>query len=151
KQIEKHTPMRSMYHKTMALALITMALAGATWRSQAQQSVVRFDSTWRYNQGGTNLANAWRTNGYNDATWPSGQGLFVGGETPGLYPEPYRTPLTPPDPNGPLTTYYRIHFNYASSPVGVSFLATNYIDDGMVVWLNNTEVFRFNMPATGIP
>jgi hypothetical protein len=137
-----------MYHTTMVWALISLALAGAAWRSDAQ-AVVRFDSTWRYNEGGTNLGTGWRTNTFNDNGWPSGQSLFAAETT--AYPEPFRTTMKAPDMGGPITTYYRTHFNFSGNPANVGFLATNYVDDGMVVWLNNTEVFRFNMPATGIP
>lgn len=32
--------------------------------------------TWRFNDTGTNLGTAWRTNDFNDSMWSNGSGLF---------------------------------------------------------------------------
>jgi hypothetical protein len=54
----------------------------------------------------------------------------------------------PADPNTgfPYTTYYfRTHFTFTNSPVGVSLLFSNYLDDGAVFYLNGSEICRLHM------
>jgi hypothetical protein len=140
--------MRSIYHTTVVFGLTLLALAAGSGHAAAQGRLplIQYDSTWRYNEAGVNLLTAWRAPGYNDSAWPEGQGLLAA-EGPGIYPEPFLTTLTAPDMGGPLTTYYRIRFNFETNVAGVTLTVTNYIDDGMVAYLNNTEIFRFNMPA----
>ncbi len=43
--------------------------------------MVAFDSTWRFNAGGTYLGNSWSANGFDDSSWNSGAGLFCAGTT----------------------------------------------------------------------
>ena len=44
-------------------------------------NVVAFDSTWRFNAGGTDLGSSWSANGFDDSSWSSGAGLFYAGAT----------------------------------------------------------------------
>jgi hypothetical protein len=46
-----------------------------------------------------------------------------------------------------MVAYYRAKFTWSGGLSGVVLTGTNYIDDGDVVYLNGTEIFRFNMPA----
>lgn len=125
------------------LAACWLGLSGAA--TLAQDAVyVRYTNSWRYTESG-DQGTAWRASGFNDLAWPEGQGLFYAEVTP--YPQPFLTPLTAPDAGGPITTYYRTRFNYSGSTSGVRFTVTNYVDDGMVAYLNGVEVYRFNMPA----
>jgi hypothetical protein len=108
--------------------------------------LVSFGSAWRYEQSGTNLGTAWKDAEYNDSAWPQGPGL-LGLETsqPYPYPEPIRTDLTVG--TNKITYYFRTHFNFPADAVGFALVASNYVDDGAVFYLNGTEVGRIRMPA----
>jgi hypothetical protein len=45
------------------------------------------------------------------------------------------------------TTYFRTHFNYSGSPAGKVFVLEAAIDDGVIIYLNGTEIGRYQMPA----
>jgi len=47
---------------------------------QPRRSLVSAGSTWRYLDTGTNLGTAWRTNGFNDGAWKTGDGQLGYGD-----------------------------------------------------------------------
>jgi len=107
-------------------------------------------NTWKYNNsGGTNLGTTWIPASYDDSAWSSGTGLFGYETTPSEYPFPFNTYVPPPDTNGgKITVYYRTHFQWSGGLTNFTLLATNYIDDGAVYYLNGTKVGSLRMPAT---
>lgn len=115
-------------------------------------------STWRANASGDDLGTAWTEPGYDDtqAGWNAGTGLFGYSSAPGVYPAPIATPLA----TGRTTHYFRSRFDWTNDPAGVVLVASNYLSDGAVVYLNGIEAKRlrlpagtvaFNTPATGGP
>jgi hypothetical protein len=98
---------------------------------------------WRYNQTASFSATqtAWRQPDYDDVAWPSGAPLFEAGNRP--LPEPIRTPLT----LGRITYYFRTTFDYPGAAGTGTLRLRHILDDGMVLYLNGTEILRVNMPA----
>ncbi|MBI3817067.1 MAG: metallophosphoesterase [Planctomycetes bacterium] len=100
-------------------------------------------SLWKYLDNGSNQGVAWRQPGFNDSTWNSGAaqlGYGDGDETTvvGYGPNPA---------NKYITTYFRRSFNVANpslfTHIGLKLLR----DDGAVVYLNGSEIYRTNLPA----
>src|SRR5262245_9593856 len=140
--------MRNICWRALVLALATASLLGSGLKTQAQdvQVLLNWDSSWRYNQQGTELGTAWRAaRSPQESTWagPS-QGLLgfedaAGNAAYGVH-APILSPLTVA---GSVTSYYfRTTFQFSGSTAGLSVYATNLIDDGAVFYLNGTEVFR---------
>jgi hypothetical protein len=48
--------------------------------------------------------------------------------------------------SGPLSSYFRTHFTWSGPTAGVTLRFTNYVDDGIIVYLNGQELFAFNEP-----
>lgn len=94
-------------------------------------------STWRYWDNGSVGDPNWNQPGYNDSGWSSGAGDFGFGD-PGI-----NTTLT----SGNTTYYFRKSIN---APAGANNWNLGRIklkrDDGVVIYVNGTEVSRFNMP-----
>ncbi|MCY3859028.1 MAG: metallophosphoesterase [Gammaproteobacteria bacterium] len=94
------------------------------------------DSTWRYLDDGSDQGTNWRESDFDDSGWSTGAaelGFGDGGET---------TTLT----SGHTTYYFRHHFSVADAS-GVEGLKLSILrDDGAVVYLNGTEIYRTNMP-----
>lgn len=103
-------------------------------------------SRWSYLDNGSNQGTAWRAPAFNDTAWPTGLAEFGYGDGD------ERTVLSYGG-NASLkhvTTYFRRHFNVAN-PAAFSSLRLNIKrDDGVVVYVNGTEVLRNNMPAGAI-
>jgi len=112
-------------------------------------NLITLTNGWKYdNSGGTNLGVSWYQTAFDDSGWTNGFPLF-GTETPGIYPFPFLTTIPPPSAaNGHITTYYRTHFPWNGSLANFTLLSTNYIDDGVVYYLNGVKVGSIRMPAT---
>jgi hypothetical protein len=100
---------------------------------------------WRYDASGADLGSAWRSTNYDDTTWTSGLGLLAF-ENQSLIASLTRTTL--PLDNGPvriLTYYFRTTFVFTNVAEDVFLVASNYLDDGAVFYLNGAEAFRYNL------
>jgi hypothetical protein len=138
-------------------------------------SLITLTNTWHYNANATNfnanpalggLGTGWMLPGYVED--PS-LGWDVGGLGPtngvGLFgfpnqtqladwPPGFRTLFPNPLPNGVpsvpyiVTYYYRTHFNLpTNNPANIALVITNWIDDGVVYYLNGTELGRIRVAA----
>lgn len=105
-------------------------------------SVIAVDANtqWKYFQTG-NPGSTWRLKTFSDTAWPSGAAVLSGGAT-GL-PDTVRTSLTVT--SGRITYYFRTHFDFPYSPQGVNLKLKLLVDDGAVVYLNGTEIYRVGM------
>ncbi|MBN9689793.1 MAG: lamin tail domain-containing protein [Verrucomicrobia bacterium] len=104
------------------------------------RDLVAFTQSWRYYQSGP-LDVAWRSESFNDASWPTGNGLLYV-ESAEL-PAPKGTPLN----IGQSTYYFRTAFVIPAVPSGAQLILNTILDDGAVFYLNGQEVFRQNIPA----
>ena len=104
-------------------------------------SLIPSGSMWKYLDDGSNQDTAWRTLQFSDATWAAGTaqlGFGDGDES---------TLVSQTNPSGTNITYYfRRAFSVADLGLVTNLLVRIRRDDGAVVYLNNTEVFRNNMP-----
>jgi len=95
-------------------------------------------SPWRYQDTGANLGTAWRATNYNDAAWPIGPALL--GFDDAAMPEPLRTLVNFQSPK--ITYYFRTRFHWPYSTSNGLFRLRQVIDDGVVLYLNGTEIHR---------
>lgn len=51
---------------------------------------------------------------------------------------------------GCTTKYFRNSFSFNPSPVGAALRFRHVVDDGIIVYLNGVEVYRFNMPNANV-
>ncbi len=107
---------------------------------------------WKYNQAGSEppaiSGLTWKDPEYNDSAWLSGRGILAFETGNSYVVARTSTVLSLTDSGGsPIVTYYfRTHFTLTNKPASVTMSLSNIIDDGAVVYLNGTEVERFNMP-----
>lgn len=107
---------------------------------------------WKYESSGTDLGDAWKAPAYDDSFWPQGLGLFAREDSPPVSTM-IRTPLSltsPSRPGGISTYYFRTQFVLTNDPRDVVLVASNYVDDGAVWYLNGAEAFRFNMSPMAV-
>jgi beta-mannanase len=103
-------------------------------------------ASWKYLDNGTNQGTAWRNTSFDDGIWQTGNaelGYGDGGEATVIG---YGASST----NKYITSYFRKTFN-VSSITGLTKLELSVVrDDGIVVYLNGSEVHRNNMPSGSI-
>ena len=105
--------------------------------------VVPAKSTWSWRYDATAPDPAWKTRGFDASAWKTGPGTLGFGST-GL-----GTNIDVPAPtsNRSLAAYFISQFN-VDTAAKISKLTLNTVaDDGVVVYVNGTEVARSNMPT----
>ncbi len=122
--------------KLLAMAAAGMLLGTASTYAQSTQLVGITNSLWRFLGDNTDQYAAGFPN-LDDSAWPEGRGLF--GNDSG-YPYPFVSTVP-----GGITSYYRTRFNFSGATSGVVLTMTNHVDDGIIIYLNGTEIVRYNM------
>ena len=107
------------------------------------RNLVSMTNEWRYFQSGP-LASPWRLPDFSDGAWPVGRGLLYV-ENAEL-PAPKSTALT----LGQNTYYFRTEFTLPSVPSGARLVLNTIVDDGVVLYLNGTELHRQNMDPNSV-
>ncbi|HEY5911734.1 MAG TPA: PA14 domain-containing protein [Verrucomicrobiae bacterium] len=100
-------------------------------------------SLWSYRDTGENLGSGWPMIAFNDTAWSTGHarlGYGNGGES---------TPIGyGPNPSAKyITTYFRQTFTIADPTVFQALNLNVLRDDGVIVYVNGSPVYRNNMPA----
>lgn len=113
----------------------------ATTVPPAAETLVPLGQTWSYQHVGSPPGADWPQPAYNDALWPTGTPLFYH-ESASL-PGPKSTPIS----LGRTTYYFRTRFQFSGDPASIDLALTTLVDDGVVVYLNGTELLRLGMPG----
>lgn len=103
------------------------------------------ESSWKYNDSGTDLGTSWKEVSYDDAAWASGNGKLGYGDASATL-----LSYGPDAANKYPTYYFRYAFEAADVDVSENLVFRLLKDDGAVVYVNGTEVFRSNMPEGAV-
>ena len=106
--------------------------------------IVTLDHNWRYKQSEGGLPIGWQTERHEvGGDWAEGPGLF-GFERGAVVSPGINTPFT----KGEFTYYLETDFEITADDLATAerFQIRHAVDDGVVVYLNGEELFRFNMP-----
>ncbi len=109
----------------------------------AHQILVPAGAVWRYLDDGSNQGTAWRNPSFNDSTWNRGGAQLGYGDDDVLT----QLNFGPNEDNKFITYYFRHSFNVEDTSGFASLVLGVVRDDGAIVYLNNREVFRSNMPS----
>ncbi|HEX3931522.1 MAG TPA: PKD domain-containing protein [Nocardioides sp.] len=105
--------------------------------------VVADNASWLYKYDSTATPSGWNGVGFNDSAWKSGAApLGFGGTTIATNLDTFGATS-----NRPITSYYRKSFQITDKTQVTSLVLNTVADDGVVVYVNGTEVARGNMPA----
>ena len=105
------------------------------------RTLIGAGAVWRYLDTGTNPAAAWRTNGFDDSVWKSGEGQFGYGEGD----EQTVVSYGPNVSSKFVTTWFRKSF-VATNLTNLARLELKLLfDDGAAVFLNGTPIALVNL------
>jgi hypothetical protein len=107
-------------------------------------TLVPTNAVWKYLDQGSDQGTAWRGTNFDDSAWFSGPAELGYGDGD----EATLIDFGPDPNNRHVTTYFRHTFTNEAVFSSVSLSLVR--DDGAVVYLNGTEVFRSNMPGGAI-
>lgn len=112
----------------------------------AQTTLVARGSSWKYLDNGSNQGTGWLAPAFNDSAWAAGNAQLGYGDGDEITTVGYGGNAS----NKYITTYFRKSFNVAD-PAAFNSLTLDILrDDGAVVYLNGTEIYRNNMPAGAV-
>jgi hypothetical protein len=109
-------------------------------------SLVAKGSIWKYLDDGSNQGSAWTASGFNDAAWNQGPAELGYGDAEEGRPEATVVSYGPDPANKFITTYFRQPFVVSNASLFPNLILRVLRDDGVVVYLNGTEIFRNLMP-----
>jgi len=107
----------------------------------ATQELISTGSTWKYLYNGEGPGSGWTTQSYDDSSWVSGTAPLGWGQSS------LGTTLTSSETPKPIASFYRKTVNIPSVATVSSMTITTRADDGVIVYVNGTEVGRKNMTA----
>lgn len=115
----------------------------------ANTIVFPLGTSWKWFSNGTEPAANWEFPIYNDAAWTTNNAEFGFGDGDEVtcLPSGGGGTLCNPTGNKYITYYFRKTVNIASLAGIASFDFDYKRDDGIVVYVNGTEIFRNNMPG----
>ncbi|MDA0989992.1 MAG: metallophosphoesterase family protein, partial [Verrucomicrobia bacterium] len=129
-------------NKTMAL-LLAMGAALSPSSLLADTAFITAGATWRYLDDGSDQGTAWRELAFTHSGWSNSAAQLGFGEGD------EQTILSPGTnvANQTITYYFRKLFLVADTNLYAALDVGLNRDDGAVVYLNGTELFRDNMPT----
>ncbi len=117
--------------------------------NRAGDSLITNHASWKFLDNGTNQGTDWSATGFNDVSWASGNTILGYGDGNTDLPN-HQVGYGGSTQNRFITTYFRKSFNVVN-PANYSSLDLSLIcDDGAVVYLNGTEIYRQGMPVGAI-
>jgi hypothetical protein len=130
----------------MLLAILCPFVSRAAIPGPAIKTLIPAGAVWQYFDAGTDPGSIWYTSAFDAVSWPSGLAQLGFGENDET------TTIRPFQSDGisqVVTHYFRHRFVVDRAADFTNVIVNVLRDDGVVVYLNDREVFRMNMP-TGI-
>ncbi|HWB05678.1 MAG TPA: lamin tail domain-containing protein [Verrucomicrobiales bacterium] len=107
---------------------------------------VNYTSPWKYwrdaaDPDGANPEGTWKGTGFVDTAWPGPGNGFFGHEpsTPALSAT-IQTSFSNLFVSSTMTYYFRTTFNWTGPTTGTDFVVDQFVDDGVIYWLNGVEL-----------
>src|SRR4030095_8359431 len=135
--------MMTKYFQNLLFALFLLCGLSPFRSNALSDSLITVSSSWKYLDNGSNQGTAWKATSFNDASWASGNAELGYGDAD----ETTVVSYGPSANNKYITTYFRKSFTVANVASYSSLTFGIVRDDGAIVYLNGTEVFRTNMPS----
>ncbi|MGE5393530.1 MAG: CotH kinase family protein [Candidatus Saccharibacteria bacterium] len=116
------------------------------WKINSDSMFIPKQSIWKYSDTGTDLGTSWKTADFNDTNWKSGLAELGYGDGDEKTIIGYGSDVN----NRYITSYFRTSFTVKNKQTFKAMTLMLKCDDGAVVYLNGTEIQRYNMPAGDI-
>jgi hypothetical protein len=112
----------------------------------ATQQMIPAGSVWKYRDTGVDPGPGWRSRTFDDSLWASGPAQLGYGDGDESTVVGYGTSTS----NRYITTWFRKSFNVTNAAEFTALDLNLRRDDGAVVYLNDSELVRSNMPSGAI-
>lgn len=113
------------------------------WKSNNDSLLLARETYWKYSDTGSNLGTLWRNSDFDDSAWKNGQAELGYGDGDEKTVVGYGSSTS----NRYVTTYFRKTFSLENKNQFSGLTLLLKCDDGGVVYLNGTELQRYNLPT----
>ena len=113
------------------------------------KTYINYSENWKFLDDGTDQGTAWRAKTFSDGSWKIGNSQlgYNDAKTETCVASGGGGSICAPTGNKYITTYFRKAITIANPSVYKNFTLHVYRDDGIVVYVNGTEVVRDYMPT----
>ncbi len=125
----------------------TAAVTVAAPAGSQESVLIAAKSPWHWRYEATAPPTTWKANGFDASTWKNGPAVLGFGSS-GLGTDVDFTPETTAD--RPLTAYFLRQFTVPSAASVTTLTLRTVADDGVVVYVNGTEVGRKNITTGAV-
>lgn len=129
-----------------ARLLIVLFVSAGALGAATTNLLVPAGALWKYLDDGTDQGTEWRAPGFDDSAWPWGYAELGYGD----FDEETTLGYGANSGNKYITYYFRTEFNVAEAVNYTSLSLDVLRDDGVVVYLNGSEIYRNNMPSGAV-
>lgn len=113
-------------------------------------TLIATGAVWKYLDNGSDQGSAWTATTFNDSGWSNGLAELGYGDAGEGRPEATVVSFGPNSAAKYITTYFRRSFSL-TDPAAFSALDLRVMrDDGVIVYLNGSEIFRNGMPGGAV-
>ena len=111
------------------------------------RSLLTLDSSWRYDDSGSDLGNLWSEVGFDDSAWSRGPGVFYNTADPLPFLKTTLVRLTnSPSSTRILTHYFRTEVTVPEALPAAELRFSAALDDGAAFYWNGIELLRRRLP-----
>ncbi len=128
--------MKKLFSSYVRLLLCFFFAFASVYSVHGQTQIINSTASWKYLDNGSNQDSSWRSNEFDDGLWKSGAADLGYGNSP----------LTELKPDL-IGYYFRKAITITDISLFSDFILKVRRDDGIVVYVNNVEVYRNNMPT----
>ncbi|NPD84562.1 T9SS type A sorting domain-containing protein [Lentimicrobium sp. L6] len=116
------------------------------WNAIFNTSLINLEDDWKYHDLGEDLGSTWKESDFDDSSWSIGQAELGYGD------EDENTIISygGDEDDKYITSYFRKSFEYQEIAESITGHIKLRRDDGIIVYLNGTEIIRNNMPEGDI-
>jgi hypothetical protein len=114
-----------------------------TTRENTLLSIINKGDNWKYFDQGASPGASWQNSSFNDNTWSAGPAQLGYGDGDEQTVVSYGADAS----NKYVTTYFRKQFNVDDLQGLDNLNASVLFDDGVIIYLNGTEVYRSGLPT----
>jgi hypothetical protein len=111
--------------------------------TENRTNLISAGALWRFLDNGSDAGSAWRALDFNDSAWAQGPAQLGYGDGD----ENTLASFGGDANNKHITTYFRRAFQVADAAFYTNLTLRVLRDDGVIVYLNGTEIFRNNLPG----
>lgn len=116
------------------------------WKANGDSILISKEQDWKYSDTGTEPETSWKNSAFDDNAWKSGQAELGYGDGDEKTVVDYGGSSN----NKYITTYFRKNFNLNNNQKITELTLNLKCDDGAVIYLNGTEIQRYNMPVGAV-